>query len=92
MPLTATVPLQERVDGLPWCGRALGRARRVALHRRQLRVPVRQHEPPRQALRRRGPSRFAYHGVTKIRPNTANAATGLAHGRLNLTLRETGLS
>jgi DNA oxidative demethylase len=38
-----------------------------------------------------GPSRFAYHGVPKVLPGTANPATGLATGRLNLTLRETGL-
>jgi alkylated DNA repair protein (DNA oxidative demethylase) len=38
-----------------------------------------------------GPSRFAYHGVPKIHPGTADPATGLATGRLNLTLRETGL-
>ena len=37
-------------------------------------------------------SRLAYHGVTKIHPGTANPATGLPTGRLNLTLRETGLS
>lgn len=36
-------------------------------------------------------SRFAYHGVTKIHSGTANPATGLPTGRLNLTLRETGL-
>ena len=39
-----------------------------------------------------GPSRFAYHGVPKVLPGTADPATGLAAGRLNLTLRETGLS
>lgn len=38
-----------------------------------------------------GPSRFAYHGVTKTFPGTADPATGLDHGRLNLTLRVTGL-
>jgi DNA oxidative demethylase len=37
-----------------------------------------------------GPSRLAFHGVTKILPGTADPAVGLA-GRLNLTLRETGL-
>ncbi|MFD9975081.1 alpha-ketoglutarate-dependent dioxygenase AlkB family protein [Streptomyces sp. NPDC059017] len=37
-----------------------------------------------------GPSRFAYHGVPGIRPGTADPALGLA-GRLNITLRETGL-
>jgi len=40
-----------------------------------------------------GPSRFAYHGVIRgTRPGTGDPATGLEHGRLNLTLRETGLS
>ncbi|MFK8908867.1 alpha-ketoglutarate-dependent dioxygenase AlkB family protein [Streptomyces sp. YS-3] len=39
-----------------------------------------------------GPSRFAYHGVPKVLPGTGDPAmTGLAGGRLNLTLRETGL-
>jgi DNA oxidative demethylase len=38
-----------------------------------------------------GPSRFAYHGVIKVLPHTADPACGLAHGRLNLTLRVTGL-
>ncbi|MFE7354100.1 alpha-ketoglutarate-dependent dioxygenase AlkB family protein [Streptomyces sp. NPDC057543] len=38
-----------------------------------------------------GPSRFAFHGVPKICPGTADPATGMGHGRLNLTLRETGL-
>jgi len=39
-----------------------------------------------------GPSRFAYHGVIRgTRPETGDPATGLDHGRLNLTLRETGL-
>jgi alkylated DNA repair protein (DNA oxidative demethylase) len=40
-----------------------------------------------------GPARFAYHGVVKqIQPGRADPATSLANGRLNLTLRETGLS
>jgi alkylated DNA repair protein (DNA oxidative demethylase) len=40
-----------------------------------------------------GPARFAYHGVVKqIEPATPDPAIGLAGGRLNLTLRETGLS
>jgi alkylated DNA repair protein (DNA oxidative demethylase) len=40
-----------------------------------------------------GPARFAYHGVVKqIEPGTNDPATGLTNGRLNLTLRETGLS
>jgi DNA oxidative demethylase len=38
-----------------------------------------------------GPSRFAFHGVPRVRPGTGDAATGLANGRLNLTLRVTGL-
>ncbi|MGW7414618.1 alpha-ketoglutarate-dependent dioxygenase AlkB family protein [Streptomyces sp. NPDC054863] len=36
-------------------------------------------------------SRFAYHGVPKVRPGTGDPATGLAAGRLNITLRVTGL-
>ena len=39
-----------------------------------------------------GESRFAYHGVPKVRPGTGDPATGLAQGRLNITLRETGLA
>ncbi|NUK01989.1 alpha-ketoglutarate-dependent dioxygenase AlkB family protein [Streptomyces lunaelactis] len=39
-----------------------------------------------------GPARFAYHGVPKVRPGTADPATGMSSGRLNITLRETGLS
>lgn len=39
-----------------------------------------------------GPSRFAYHGVRKVYPGTGDPATGLASGRLNLTLRVTGLT
>lgn len=38
-----------------------------------------------------GPSRFAFHGVPRVRPGTGPADTGLAGGRLNLTLRVTGL-
>ena len=38
-----------------------------------------------------GPSRFAYHGVPKTYPGTADPACGLESGRLNLTLRVTGL-
>lgn len=37
-----------------------------------------------------GESRFAYHGVPKVNPGTGNPATGLASGRLNLTMRVTG--
>ncbi|MDT0319640.1 alpha-ketoglutarate-dependent dioxygenase AlkB family protein [Streptomyces millisiae] len=39
-----------------------------------------------------GPSRLAYHGVPKVIPGTADPATGLRAGRLNITLRTTGLS
>ncbi|MFJ2896416.1 alpha-ketoglutarate-dependent dioxygenase AlkB family protein [Streptomyces sp. NPDC087218] len=38
-----------------------------------------------------GPSRFAFHGVPKVFPGTGGPETGMARGRLNLTLRETGL-
>jgi len=38
-----------------------------------------------------GPSRFAYHGVTKTWPGTGDPATGLAAGRINITLRVSGL-
>ncbi|MFF2010126.1 alpha-ketoglutarate-dependent dioxygenase AlkB family protein [Streptomyces sp. NPDC058195] len=38
-----------------------------------------------------GPSRYAFHGVPRVRPGTAGPATGLSRGRLNITLRETGL-
>ncbi|MGW7051866.1 alpha-ketoglutarate-dependent dioxygenase AlkB family protein [Streptomyces sp. NPDC054887] len=38
-----------------------------------------------------GPSRFAYHGVPKVRAGTGDPACGLPGGRLNVTLRETGL-
>ncbi len=38
-----------------------------------------------------GPSRFAYHGVPKVFPGTGDPRTGLRSGRLNLTLRVTGL-
>ncbi|MFE4307185.1 alpha-ketoglutarate-dependent dioxygenase AlkB family protein [Streptomyces sp. NPDC056891] len=37
-----------------------------------------------------GASRWVHHGVPKVRPGTADPALGLA-GRLNITLRETGL-
>ncbi|MEU9999551.1 alpha-ketoglutarate-dependent dioxygenase AlkB [Streptomyces sp. NPDC050848] len=37
-----------------------------------------------------GASRFAYHGVPKVLPGTGDPELGLA-GRLNITLRETGL-
>lgn len=38
-----------------------------------------------------GPARFAYHGVPRIYPGTADPGCGLAAGRLNLTMRVTGL-
>ncbi|MFE4060240.1 alpha-ketoglutarate-dependent dioxygenase AlkB family protein [Streptomyces sp. NPDC059096] len=39
-----------------------------------------------------GESRFAYHGVPKVYPGTAGPETGMGGGRLNITLRETGLT
>jgi alkylated DNA repair protein (DNA oxidative demethylase) len=39
-----------------------------------------------------GPSRYAYHGVPKVHPGTGDPATGLAAGRLNITMRVTGLT
>ncbi|MFC1438954.1 alpha-ketoglutarate-dependent dioxygenase AlkB [Streptacidiphilus sp. N1-10] len=39
-----------------------------------------------------GPSRYAYHGVPKVRPGTGDPATGLRSGRLNITMRVTGLT
>ena len=39
-----------------------------------------------------GPARFAYHGVPRVMPGTGDPATGLNSGRLNITLRETGLA
>ncbi|MEW2547909.1 alpha-ketoglutarate-dependent dioxygenase AlkB [Streptomyces sp. NPDC047002] len=38
-----------------------------------------------------GPARLAYHAVPKVYPGTADPGTGMRGGRLNLTLRETGL-
>jgi len=38
-----------------------------------------------------GPSRLAYHGVPKTYPGTGDPAIGLPKGRLNLTLRVSGL-
>ena len=38
-----------------------------------------------------GPSRLAYHGVTRTLPGTGPADIGLDSGRLNITLRESGL-
>lgn len=39
-----------------------------------------------------GPSRFAYHGIPKVLPDTAPDGCGLDHGRINITMRVTGLS
>jgi alkylated DNA repair protein (DNA oxidative demethylase) len=38
-----------------------------------------------------GESRYAYHGVTKTIPGTEQSGIGLPSGRLNITLRESGL-
>jgi alkylated DNA repair protein (DNA oxidative demethylase) len=38
-----------------------------------------------------GPARLAYHGVPRILPATADPALGMTAGRLNLTLRVSGL-
>lgn len=38
-----------------------------------------------------GPSRLAYHGVTRVHPGTAPPGCGLETGRINITMRETGL-
>lgn len=38
-----------------------------------------------------GPSRLAYHAVPKIYPGTAPAGCGLDTGRINITMRVTGL-
>ncbi|WP_033344020.1 alpha-ketoglutarate-dependent dioxygenase AlkB family protein [Catenuloplanes japonicus] len=38
-----------------------------------------------------GASRLAYHGVTRIHDGTAPEACGLDHGRINITMRMTGL-
>jgi DNA oxidative demethylase len=38
-----------------------------------------------------GPSRLAYHGVTKVHPGTAPAGCGLEEGRVNITMRVTGM-
>ncbi|WP_432012273.1 alpha-ketoglutarate-dependent dioxygenase AlkB family protein [Streptomyces cucumeris] len=39
-----------------------------------------------------GPSRYAFHGVPRILPGTGDPATGLTAGRLNVTMRVTGLT
>lgn len=38
-----------------------------------------------------GPSRLAYHGVPKTLPGTGNPDIGLSEGRLNITLRVSGM-
>ncbi|WP_031033046.1 alpha-ketoglutarate-dependent dioxygenase AlkB, partial [Streptomyces sp. NRRL WC-3725] len=38
-----------------------------------------------------GPSRFAFHGVPKVYAGSADPDAGMRAGRLNVTLRETGL-
>lgn len=39
-----------------------------------------------------GPSRLAFHGVPKVYAGSADPDAGMRAGRLNVTLRETGLS
>jgi alkylated DNA repair protein (DNA oxidative demethylase) len=39
-----------------------------------------------------GPSRLAYHGITKVYPRTAPTGCGLDRGRINITMRVTGMS
>ncbi|MFJ4028778.1 alpha-ketoglutarate-dependent dioxygenase AlkB family protein [Paenarthrobacter sp. NPDC089989] len=39
-----------------------------------------------------GASRFAYHGIPKVHSGTAPADCGLSEGRINITMRVTGLS
>ncbi|VXC49690.1 Alkylated DNA repair protein AlkB [Arthrobacter sp. 9V] len=39
-----------------------------------------------------GASRFAYHGIPKVFPETAADGCGLSRGRINITMRVTGLS
>ncbi|MER6170268.1 alpha-ketoglutarate-dependent dioxygenase AlkB [Streptosporangium sp. NPDC001681] len=38
-----------------------------------------------------GPARLAYHGVTKVHESTAPEGCGLSRGRINITMRMTGL-
>ncbi len=38
-----------------------------------------------------GPSRLAYHGLTKLVPGTDDPGVGVIPGRLNVTVRQTGL-
>ncbi|MGW6057068.1 alpha-ketoglutarate-dependent dioxygenase AlkB family protein [Streptomyces sp. NPDC055189] len=39
-----------------------------------------------------GPSRYIFHGVPKVHEGTGDPATGLTSGRLNITMRVTGLT
>lgn len=39
-----------------------------------------------------GPSRLAYHGVVKMHPATAPAECGIDGGRINITMRVTGMN
>ena len=39
-----------------------------------------------------GPSRLAFHGVPEVYPGTAPPGCGLETGRINLTMRVTGMS
>ncbi|WP_322748915.1 MULTISPECIES: alpha-ketoglutarate-dependent dioxygenase AlkB [unclassified Frankia] len=39
-----------------------------------------------------GPSRLAYHGVPRTMPGSAPPELGMRHGRLSVTVRETGLA
>ncbi|WP_433216443.1 alpha-ketoglutarate-dependent dioxygenase AlkB family protein [Microtetraspora malaysiensis] len=39
-----------------------------------------------------GPSRLAYHGIPKVHPRTAPDGCGLDTGRINITMRVTGLA
>ncbi|GAA1026544.1 MULTISPECIES: alpha-ketoglutarate-dependent dioxygenase AlkB family protein [Amycolatopsis] len=38
-----------------------------------------------------GPARLAYHGVTRVHPGTAPEGCGVDSGRINITMRTTGL-
>ncbi|WP_051147332.1 alpha-ketoglutarate-dependent dioxygenase AlkB [Glaciibacter superstes] len=38
-----------------------------------------------------GPSRLAYHGITRVHPGSAPDGCGLGAGRINITMRVTGL-
>ncbi len=38
-----------------------------------------------------GPSRLAYHGITKVYPGTSPEGCGLTDGRINITMRVTGM-